>query len=371
MRYRLVIVTSNNGRIRLRFWRATYQVLVSVVIPAFQSSCHIAQALESVFAQTFTDYEVLVVNDGSPDTDLLEQALMPYQKRIRYLKQPNGGPSAARNTGVLQANGRLIAFLDSDDAWFPGHIANQLAMLAEEPSLGLVYSDSILMKEGVVVGHAFGQQPQHPPVTFESLLAEDCAIGTSSVVASRDALINAGLFDEQFSRCEDFDLWLRMAFRGTRMNYCREPSLYHLLSPDGLSSSLYLMKCALIDVYGKIASTMPVSKAQEKLIQQCIRRTKVRSQLDLLKQHSASGEYPLALEAAERARTLAKSAKLNWAIFGLKRAPHVFKHAYNTYERWSHFRDRLRATHSARSLKRFQPHAELIFDEGKLPPRNK
>src|SRR5437016_9130976 len=74
MRYRLVIVTSNNGRIRLRFWRATYQVLVSVVIPAFQSSCHIAQALESVFAQTFTDYEVLVVNDGSPDTDLLEQA---------------------------------------------------------------------------------------------------------------------------------------------------------------------------------------------------------------------------------------------------------------------------------------------------------
>ena len=325
-------------------------MLVSIVIPAFRSAGHITHALDSVFAQTFTNYEILVVNDGSPNTDLLEQALLPYQKRIRYLKQPNRGPSAARNNGIQQAKGDYVAFLDSDDVWFSGHLAKHLAILTKNRWLGLVYSDSILTREGVTIGHAFGQQPQHPPVSFESLLVEDCAMITSSVVVSRGALIDAGLFDERFSRCEDFDLWLRMAFRGIGMDYCSNPTLYHRVSPDGLSSNRYLMKRALIDVYNKIASTLPLSRSQQTLVQECIRRAETASQLDLLKQHLASAEYALALEAADRAQTRVRSHKLNLAIVGLRLRTLV---AYLQSV----------ASPSARNLKRLGPRAELTFNE--------
>ena len=157
---------------------------------------------------------------------------------------------------------------------------------------------------------------------------------TSSVVVSRGALIDAGLFDERFSRCEDFDLWLRMAFRGIGMDYCSNPTLYHRVSPDGLSSNRYLMKRALIDVYNKIASTLPLSRSQQTLVQECIRRAETASQLDLLKQHLASAEYALALEAADRAQTRVRSHKLNLAIVGLRCAPRVVRRLYQGYERW-------------------------------------
>src|SRR5579864_2008982 len=91
----------------------------SVVIPVYRGAQYVAQALRSVFAQTFTQYEVIVVNDGSPETELIESEISPYQQRITYLNQANGGPSAARNAGVLRSRGTYIAFLDADDAWYP------------------------------------------------------------------------------------------------------------------------------------------------------------------------------------------------------------------------------------------------------------
>jgi len=321
---------------------------VSVVIPAFRSSDHIAQTLDSVFAQSLPPQEVLVVNDGSPDTEKLEQALHPYLSRIRYLKQNNSGPGSARNNAIRQASGDYIGFLDSDDVWFSDHLAKHLAVIARNPRVGLVYSDSVLVRDDIAFDRAFGQQPQHPPVTFESLLVEDCAIWTSSVVASRSALLEAGLFDENFWRCEDFDLWLRMAFHGTGMDFLREPTLYRSSSRDGLSSDRYQMKCALIEVYRKIGSTLPVSAEQQRLIQRCIRRVQAGSELDLLKQHLAASQYGLALQAAERARTLDENGKIRLAVLGLKRAPRFFKYWYQVYESWLRFRSHVRGMRAPR-----------------------
>ncbi|MGH9529852.1 MAG: glycosyltransferase family 2 protein [Terriglobales bacterium] len=101
-------------------------VLVSVIIPVYNGAASIPRALDSVFSQTFVDYEVIVVNDGSPDTELLEQVLQPYLARLSYLKQPNKGPGGARNEGVLQMRGKYAAFLDCDDVWLPAHLAIQV-----------------------------------------------------------------------------------------------------------------------------------------------------------------------------------------------------------------------------------------------------
>ena len=95
---------------------------VSIIIPAYNVASYIGETLASVFAQTFTNYEVIVINDGSPDTEELERALEPYFNRISYLKQENLGAGAARNVGLRAAKGEFIAFLDADDLYHPERI---------------------------------------------------------------------------------------------------------------------------------------------------------------------------------------------------------------------------------------------------------
>jgi glycosyltransferase involved in cell wall biosynthesis len=116
-------------------------VAVSVVIPVYNCVEYTTAALDSVFAQTFTNFEVVLVNDGSPDTEMLEHLIAPYQDRIVYLKQENRGLSAARNTGIRAARGKYLAFLDSDDCWPPEYLAAQMKLFEETPSPDLVYSD--------------------------------------------------------------------------------------------------------------------------------------------------------------------------------------------------------------------------------------
>src|SRR5215471_21358067 len=96
---------------------------VSVIIPAYRASRDIADALASVFSQTFTDFEVLVVDDGSPDAAELETAIAPFRDRIRFLVQSNSGAGAARNTAIRASTGRMLAFLDADDRWMPDFLA--------------------------------------------------------------------------------------------------------------------------------------------------------------------------------------------------------------------------------------------------------
>src|SRR5277367_2362464 len=119
---------------------------VSVVIPAYNAAAYNAGTLDSVFAQTFADFEVVLVNDGSPDTDALEQELKPYLTRIRYFKQANRGPSAARNLGIREAKGMYVAFLDADDFWLPQHLSSQISRLGGNKNLGLVYSDALHLR---------------------------------------------------------------------------------------------------------------------------------------------------------------------------------------------------------------------------------
>lgn len=316
-------------------------MLVSVVIPAYESATYIHRALDSVFAQTFRDFEVILVNDGSPDSDLLEQNLRPYDGRIRYIRQRNQGPSGGRNTGILQAQGKYVAFLDSDDTWSPEHLANQTALLLKDPSLGLVYSDYILLKGQTPTGNAFSQQPQSPVVSFESLVVEDSCVGTSSAVASRQAMIDAGLFDLRFKRCEDFDLWLRMAFQGVRMAYSREATLYHQVSKSGLSSSRILMGKALIEVYEKTASTLPLSAGQKELIRQRIQKTRDACQTELVKEFLDAGDYDRALDTARSTHASARNWKLGLTVLGLRSAPRVFRYCHRAYERILRLRNRI------------------------------
>ena len=296
---------------------------VSIIIPAYKTAALIATCLDSVFAQTYTDFEAVVVNDGSPDTADFELAIRGYDERLIYVKQENRGPSGARNTAIQHARGKYIACLDSDDIYLPQHLEHQVELLESE-KLDLAYSDSRILKNGVPAGRAFQQEPQHPPVTFEKLLTEECCVATSATVASRQAMIDAGLFDERFRRCEDFDLWLRMSFRGARMAFYDGVGIEHRLLPDGLSSDSYLLKQGRIGIYRKTLETLPLSGAQRKLVNKLIARTEGNSQMDLVRQYMREGRYEEAALAADKASSLLNNRRSRWTARALRIAPRAF-----------------------------------------------
>ncbi len=287
--------------------RYTPPPLVSVIIPAYRCAQYIAQALDSVLAQSYTNCEILVVNDGSPD------------------KQPNRGPAAARNQGILESQGKYVAFLDADDYWGSNHLAKQMAQFQLDPSLELAYCDSVLIKGSMPLVRAFAIQPQGANVTFDSLLVEDCAIATSTTVVSREAIMRAGGFDENFLRCEDFEMWLRLAFAGTHMAYHPDADVFHRVSETSLSADRLSMKKDRIRVYQKVVESLPVSDEQRRVVHRLVADIETACDVDLLKHFLHRGEYPRAREAAQRANARGSGWKVRVAALGLRLTPGLFR----------------------------------------------
>ena len=198
---------------------------VSVIIPTYNRANLLKETLESVFAQTYTDYEVLVIDDGSTDnTEEVVSALLAdnseRQSKVRYIKQPNAGVSAARNHGIFEARGEWIAFLDSDDLWFPEKLEKQVAFLAEHPSAGAVcnpayaYQDGQAVKDerGIILRHPWYTGPERATsiLPFE-LFATFDYVWSSSVLVRKTVLYKAGLFEGGLKIGEDYILWVKVA----------------------------------------------------------------------------------------------------------------------------------------------------------------
>ncbi len=326
--------------------------LVTVIIPAYNAAMYIGETLESVFRQTHSNYEVIVVNDGSPDSRALELALLPFLSRITYLKQDNCGPSGARNTGIMKARGKYLAFLDSDDYWLPRHLEKQVALFKRDPTLDLVYADCVLLQNNLPIGSAFDFEPQSSPVTFRSLVSEHCTISTSSAVASRQFILDVGLFDESLSRCEDYDLWLRMAHRGARINYNRDPQLCHRRY-NNLSSDCLLMDSARVEVYNKLLTNLALSDKDRTAIKNRIAHTQVEYFTEVVKRSLVNRDYGEAIEAATRAISILSNWKLRLVVAGLATSPKIFWVAYKGYEFLLRLRDRRRTAKRVRRLQRY------------------
>ena len=194
--------------------------ILSIIIPAFNTADTISGCLDSVFSQSYGDFEAIVINDGSPDTPHLEEVLQPYLSRIIYVKQENKRAAGARNTAIRRARGEFLAFLDSDDTWLPDHLATQMALFEQDPTIDLVYANAL------IVGAKYQQEfmkrcPSEGPVTFPALVVERCQIPISTVVVRKSVIVKAGFFDESLQRCDDYDMWLRTIFQGAKVTYTR------------------------------------------------------------------------------------------------------------------------------------------------------
>lgn len=190
---------------------------VSIVIPAYNSRQYIRASLESVLQQTYRDYEVIVVDDGS--TDDTKAAVLAVDGRIRYLYQANQGPAAARNTGILAAKGELICFLDADDSWTPEKLRTQVDFMERNSGVGLVFSDEEEFDdEGVQCPSLLSTSRFHSEIiggsaiggAFQKLLEENF-IPTSTVMVRTACFRTSGLFDVALKGPEDRDMWSRIA----------------------------------------------------------------------------------------------------------------------------------------------------------------
>lgn len=299
--------------------------LVSVIIPAYQIAPYIAETLDSVFAQTIEDFEVIVVNDGSPDTDELERALAPYRDRISYVHQENRGAGAARNRGVQDAHGEFVAFLDGDDLWLSDYLEKQLKF-AREGGYDLVYADALLFGKSPVAGKTYMQTaPSEGAVTFVSLLRNDCNVITSGVVARRLALIEAGLFDESLRNAQDFEMWTRMAKRGARLAYQRKVLLRYRCREGSLSGDEMNRLQREIRVYQHIAATYDLTPAEKTELSRVMERQEAAVALADGKIRLLGERFDEARVSFEQAHRVLGGWKLWAAVVMLRVAPRLLR----------------------------------------------
>jgi len=184
--------------------------LVSAVIPVYNGERFLAETIESVLAQTYKNIECIVVNDGS--TDGTAEICRSYGDRIRYFEKPNGGVSSARNLGIANANGELIAFLDADDLWKAEKIEQQVALFEQDSNVGLLYSSvRIIDEKGAVISLAKVDFAKDPLARI--LLLESPVYLTMTGLVPRTVLDRVGSFDERLSTSADADLACRIALR--------------------------------------------------------------------------------------------------------------------------------------------------------------
>jgi glycosyltransferase involved in cell wall biosynthesis len=295
---------------------------VSVIIPSYNTADLIAACLDSVFAQTYSDFEAIVVNDGSPDTPELEKVLQPYRERIVYIKQENKRAAGARNNAIREARGEYVAFLDSDDLWLPNHLALQMQLFTQDPALDLVYSNGMLIGGPRGEREFMDQCPSQGEATFAALIVERCQVSVSTVVARRQILIDAGLFDEKLPRCDDYDMWVRAAFHGAKIGYSREvQAKLSVCRPGSLSQSRSKMMEAYWNILEKTRRTLPLQDADRAVVDQRAVQIRALYLLEEGKCKLTESQFERAKELIAEANGFLRSPKLSIALLGLGIAP--------------------------------------------------
>ena len=300
---------------------------VSVIIPAYRASADIAAALASVFAQTFVGFEVIVVDDGSPDGAELKAAIDPYRSRLQFIEQPNRGAGAARNAGIRASRGRLIAFLDADDRWAPEFLTRQVSFLAANRRCALVYCDALLSGETRLAGKRFMETaPSNGDVTLVRLIRQECNIVLSTVVVRRRPLMAAGLFDETLRRGQDFELWLRLALRGVAMQYQREVLAERRVRSDGLSGDAVTEIERALNVLDRFGRANPLEGAARTALRIRMMALVDRLEIEQAKQRIVEGNFAAARYHLSATRE--RPWKLRLALRALQIAPRLMRGAY-------------------------------------------
>ena len=223
---------------------------VSVIITSYDCARFVGRALRSALEQTYTDYEIILADDGS--TDDTRDVVMRCGPKVRYLYQPNRGLSAARNLALSAATGDLIAYLDADDMWYPQKLDQQVRFLDENAHCGLVHTDvDVVDEHDQVVRPRFNHTPTREVpqghCLFELLRRSHMQILT--VLVRHDLVQRVGLFDERLQGVQDYLQWILVAMEGQAFGYIDQPLAMYRWRAGSLSSSTRRMNEDLVKMF--------------------------------------------------------------------------------------------------------------------------
>ncbi|MFH1213506.1 MAG: glycosyltransferase [Candidatus Neomarinimicrobiota bacterium] len=182
---------------------------ISVIIPTYNREISLERAIDSVLEQTYRNFELIVIDDGSTDNTV--SIIRKFRKRIRYYSRLHGGVSSARNLGLEKSEGTWVAFLDSDDYWLPRKLERQMQCLTENPRWLVLQTDEKWIRHGTVV-NPMNKHRKYSGWIFRQCLPL-CIVSPSAVIVHQKVFNDVGVFDESLPVCEDYDLWLRIALK--------------------------------------------------------------------------------------------------------------------------------------------------------------
>jgi glycosyltransferase involved in cell wall biosynthesis len=303
---------------------------VSVVIPAYNIADYIQETLDSVLTQTFKDYEIIVINDGSPDTEKFEKVLEKYLDEIIYLKHENVGVGPARNVAIGHSRGELLAFLDGDDVWLNDYLEEQIGFL-EANNFDLVYTDAYLFGGSMLDGKTFMQTAaSEGEANFESLLDMRCNVILSGSIAIKKTVLDAGNFEPKNVRAQDFHLWLRMAHSGARVGYQTKPLLKYRVRLDSLSGDSVQRVQREIDVYHRIMDAIELKESELEIVRKHLDRLEAEMEIERGKSFLLKGEFVSASESFEKANEYRHSSRLQMIIWLARFAPRLLLKIYRS-----------------------------------------
>lgn len=219
-------------------------VAVTVVIPAYNAAQYLSETLESVLCQTFTDFEVLIIDDGSTDsTAELAHSYAQREQRIRYFLQANQGVSASRNKGIELAKGEFIAFLDADDQWLPNKLQSHVHHFHSSPNLGISFARvEFMSSDGQPTGVLSNSKLRE--IVIKDLYYENLIVTPSNAVIRRAAFEQAGDFnqDRGLMGMEDAELFVRILCEGWKVEGIHQVLTRYRTAEAGVSSNLYRME---------------------------------------------------------------------------------------------------------------------------------
>jgi glycosyltransferase involved in cell wall biosynthesis len=275
---------------------------VSIIIPNYNSAKYISETLDSVFSQTFQDFEVIVINDGSPDTAELQPILEPYFDKIVFIDKPvNSGTSATRNLAAEHSRADILAFLDGDDIWHPEFLEKLLEFkLAGGFQMAYAAAETFGLSHGVT-GDILGSNPVEGEITREMLVRGQCLILPSGSLIDAASFRQVGGFDPQVSRTEDFDLWMRSVFAGVRIGYLRKVLFrFRISATSGSGDSIQrIRRCR--DIWITLQEKLPFTEEETAVVESHI----AHEQAALLR---AEGRYAISRRDWKMARQRFRSA---------------------------------------------------------------
>jgi glycosyltransferase involved in cell wall biosynthesis len=253
---------------------------ISVVIPAYNAERTILDTVASVQQQTFSDFEIIVINDGSTDRTLeLVQGIQ--DERVKIFSYENGGLPVARNRGISRAKGEFIAFIDADDMWTSDKLELQLVLLQQHPEAGVAYSWSRFMNKQGELSYVVDDRYIEGNV-YEKLLLNNFLNNGSSLLVRREAIESAGEFDPTLKSCEDWDFYLRLAAKWSFV-LVPKPQILYRQSSTAMTSKIDVMESAALITIEKAYQAAPPNlqylKGQSlaRLYQYCTRQYLERS----------------------------------------------------------------------------------------------